>query len=69
MEAFENLTVPRDGRAERHYFGEVLFIALDAMVCGMEDFERFAQEREEWRIFAPVLISGSGNEMNWCAFR
>lgn len=51
MEAFEKLPDPRDGRAKRHYFGEVIFIALAAMVCGMddfEDFERFAQEREEW---------------------
>jgi hypothetical protein len=51
MEAFENLMDPRDGRAKRHYFGEVLFIALAAMVSGMddfEDFERFAQERAEW---------------------
>ena len=51
MEAFENLPDPRDGRAKRHYFGEVLFIALAAMVCGMddfEDFERFAQMREKW---------------------
>jgi predicted transposase YbfD/YdcC len=51
MEAFEKLTDPRDGRAKRHYFGEVLFIALAAMVSGMddfEDFERFAQEREGW---------------------
>lgn len=51
MEAFENLTDPRGGRAKRHYFGEVLFIALAAMVSGMddfEDFERFAEEREDW---------------------
>jgi hypothetical protein len=51
MEAFEKLTDPRNGRAKRHYFGEVLFIALAAMVSGMDDFadfERFAQQREEW---------------------
>jgi predicted transposase YbfD/YdcC len=51
MEAFENLSDPRGGRAKRHYFGEVLFIALAAMVSGMddfEDFERFAEEREDW---------------------
>lgn len=51
MEAFETLADPRDGRAKRHYFGEVLFISLAAMVSGMddfEDFERFAQERGEW---------------------
>lgn len=51
MEAFETLSDPRGGRAKRHYFGEVLFIALAAMVSGMddfEDFERFAEEREDW---------------------
>lgn len=51
MQAFETLSDPRDGRAKRHYFGEVLFIALAAMVSGMddfEDFERFAEEREDW---------------------
>jgi len=51
MEAFEKLSDPRVGRAKRHYFGEVLFIALAAMVSGMddfEDFERFAEEREDW---------------------
>jgi len=51
MDAFENLSDPRGGRAKRHYFGEVLFIALAAMISGMDDFsdfERFAEEREEW---------------------
>lgn len=51
MEAFENLPDPRGGRAKRHYFGEVLFIAQAAMVSGMDDFEvfeRFAEEREDW---------------------
>lgn len=51
MEAFQSLSDPRNGRAKRHYFGEVIFIALAAMICGMDDFqdfERFAEEREEW---------------------
>jgi len=51
MEAFQSLTDPREGKAKRHYFGEVLFIALAAMTCGMEgfdDFERFAKLREAW---------------------
>jgi predicted transposase YbfD/YdcC len=51
MEAFQNLNDPRIGKAKRHYFGEVLFIALAAMVCGMEgfdDFERFAKLKEKW---------------------
>jgi predicted transposase YbfD/YdcC len=51
MEAFETLTDPRNGRSKRHYFGEVLFIALAAMTCGLEgfdDFERFAKLKEDW---------------------
>ena len=51
MEAFQSLTDPRNGKAKRHYFGEVLCIALAAMVCGMEgfeDFERFAKLKETW---------------------
>jgi predicted transposase YbfD/YdcC len=51
MEAFQSLTDPRNGKAKRHYFGEVLCIALAAMVCGMEgfeDFERFAKRKETW---------------------
>lgn len=51
MEAFENLNDPCTGKAKRHDFGEVLFIALATMVCGMEgseDFERCAQLKESW---------------------
>lgn len=51
MEAFQSLSDPRKDKAKRHYFGEVLFIALAAMVCGMEgfeDFERFAKLKETW---------------------
>lgn len=51
MDAFQSLSDPRKGKAKRHYFGEVLFIALAAMVCGMEgfeDFERFAKLKETW---------------------
>lgn len=42
---------PRTGRHPRHYFGEIIFIALAAMICGSEgfdDFERFARARESW---------------------
>ena len=51
MEAFHSLKNPREGKAKRHYFGEVLFIALAAMTCGMEgfdDFERFAKLKVNW---------------------
>ncbi|MEY3896766.1 MAG: hypothetical protein RLZZ214_2286, partial [Verrucomicrobiota bacterium] len=50
MEAFGNLPDPRGGRAKRHYFGEVLCIALASMARDMDDFgdfERFAEERED----------------------
>lgn len=65
MEAFENLTDPRNGRAKRHYFGEVLFISLAAMVSGMddfEDFERFAQERENWLCQRLILPNGTPSD-------
>jgi predicted transposase YbfD/YdcC len=51
MEAFRTLPDPRNGKAKRHYFGEVIFISLAAMVCGMEgfeDFARFAKLRKTW---------------------
>lgn len=51
FEHFEKLEDPRDGRHPRHYFGEIIFIALAAMICGSEgfdDFERFAKARESW---------------------
>lgn len=56
MEPFENVTDPRNGKAKRHYFGEIIFIVLAAMICGMEgfgDFERFAKLKEVWlrRVF------------------
>lgn len=51
MEVFQSLPDPRNGKAKRHYFDEVMFTALAAMVCGMEgfeDFERFAKLKETW---------------------
>ena len=51
IKAFEILNDPRDGRAKRHYFGEILFIALAAIICqceGFEDMERFAKGKEKW---------------------
>jgi len=51
FETFDKLEDPRNGRHPRHYFGEIIFIALAAMICGSEgfdDFERFAKAREPW---------------------
>ena len=51
LEAFRKLPDPRQSPATRHYFGEILFIALAATISGMEGFEDmevFSREREEW---------------------
>lgn len=51
LSAFSSLIDPRTGRNKRHYFGEVLFISLAAIICqceGFDDMERFATGRKEW---------------------
>jgi predicted transposase YbfD/YdcC len=51
FEEFKQLEDPRKGKYPRHYFGEIIFIALAAMICGSEgfdDFERFAKRKEQW---------------------
>lgn len=51
FEDFESLEDPRTGNNKRHYFGEIIFIALAAMTAnseGFDDFERFARRREKW---------------------
>lgn len=51
LEMFEVIEDPRSGNATRHPFGSILFIALCAILCGMdhcEDFVRFAKARESW---------------------
>ncbi len=51
FEDFDTLQDPRTGNNKRHYFGEIIFIALAAMIGnseGFEDFERFAKHREKW---------------------
>lgn len=49
--AFRDLADPRTGRNKRHYFGEVLFIALAAIICqceGFDDMARFAKAKKSW---------------------
>ncbi len=51
FETFKTLKDPRKGKYPRHYFGEVIFISLAAMICGsesFEDFERFAKAKKSW---------------------
>ena len=38
FEEFEALEDPRRGKHPRHYFGEIIFISLAAMICGSEGF-------------------------------
>ena len=48
---FNHLTDPRTGRNKQHYFGEILFIALAAIICqceGFDDMERFAEGKKTW---------------------
>lgn len=49
--AFACLDDPRIGRNKRHYFGEILFMALAAIICqceGFDDMARFARLRKPW---------------------
>lgn len=51
IEPFSVLTDPRTGRNKQHYFGEIIFIALAAIICqceGFDDMERFAKNKENW---------------------
>lgn len=51
ISAFEPLEDPRKGKHKRHYFGEVIFMALAAIICqceGFEDMERFATAKQDW---------------------
>ena len=51
LDAFRKLPDPRQSPATRHYFGEILFIALAATISGMDGFEDitvFSREREDW---------------------
>ena len=51
LDAFRQLPDPRQSPATRHFFGEILFIALAATISGMdgfEDIEVFSREREQW---------------------
>jgi len=49
--AFSKLSDPRAGRNKRHFFGEIIFIALAAIICkceGFSDMEKFAKLKENW---------------------
>lgn len=51
IESFSRLTDPRTGKNKRHYFGEIIFIALAAIICqceGFDDMARFAKLKESW---------------------
>lgn len=51
FEVFASIQDPRDGGNTRHHFGEILFIAFAAVLCGVRSYElmeEFAELRESW---------------------
>lgn len=51
FERFEIVEDPRTGGNKRHHFGELLFIAISALVCGVQSFSgmiEFAHLYEDW---------------------
>lgn len=51
FEIFQELVDPRDGGHTKHYFGEIIFIAFTAIVCGMKSYElieEFGDSNENW---------------------
>jgi hypothetical protein len=48
---FASIQGPRNGGNTRHHFGEILFIAFAAVLCGVRTYELMeglAELREEW---------------------
>ena len=51
FEAFASIGDPRNGGHTRHHFGESLFIAFAAVLCGVRSYElmeEFGELREDW---------------------
>lgn len=51
FETFASIPDPRDGGHTLHHFGEILFIAFAALLCGIRSYElmeEFAELREDW---------------------
>jgi hypothetical protein len=50
-EVFASINDPRDGGHTLHHFGEILFIAFAAVLCGVRSYdlmEDFGELREDW---------------------
>ena len=51
MKKFIVIEDPRTGGNKRHYFGEIIFIAVSALVCGVKSFSgmiEFAHIHKDW---------------------
>ncbi len=51
FEVFASIRDPRDGGHTLHHFGEILFIAFAAVLCGVRSYElmeEFGELREDW---------------------
>jgi predicted transposase YbfD/YdcC len=51
FESFASIPDPRDGGNTRHHFGEILFMAFAALLCGVRSYElmeEFCELKESW---------------------
>jgi hypothetical protein len=51
FDVFASIKDPRDGGHTLHHFGEILFIAFAAVLCGVRSYElmeEFGELREDW---------------------
>lgn len=51
FEAFALIEDPRNGGNTRHHFGEIIFMAFTALLCGVRSYElmeEFCGLREDW---------------------
>jgi len=51
FDTFKTIVDPRKGGATRHHFGEILFMAFAAVLCGVRSYEmmeEFAEVNEQW---------------------
>ena len=72
IRSFSILTDPRNGKNKSHYFGEIIFIALAAIICqceGFDDMARFAKLKETWLKkwgSVPQIVKTSGGWLAAC---
>ena len=67
--SFEIIQDPRTSGYTRHHFGEVLFICLTGILCGMNGFaeiEHFAKLHQKWSRFRWGNGSRRSSSQRYC---